>query len=106
MNIIQLTLKNSEEIIGETVKVLKSGWLVIFPSDTVYGALVDATSRAAVEKLIAFKNRPAGKPISIFLPFFKSVSSQVKIDKKQKKILKAILPGPFTVILDSRHKIN
>ena len=106
MNIIQLTLKNSEEIIGETVKVLKSGGLVIFPSDTVYGALVDATSRAAVEKLIAFKNRPPGKPISIFVPGFKSIFLQAKVDNKQESILKTILPGPFTVILDSRHKIN
>ena len=78
MNIIQLTIKNSEEIIAETIKVLKSGGLVIFPSDTVYGALVDATSRAAVEKLIAFKNRPPGKPISIFVPGFKSIFLQAK----------------------------
>ncbi|OGK52566.1 hypothetical protein A2970_00710 [Candidatus Roizmanbacteria bacterium RIFCSPLOWO2_01_FULL_44_13] len=106
MNIIQLTIKNSEEIIAETIKVLKSGGLVIFPSDTVYGALVDATSRAAVEKLIAFKNRPPGKPISIFIPGFKSIFLQAKVDKKQESILKTILPGPFTVILDSRHKIN
>lgn len=106
MHILKYNLNNSEKVIGETIKVLKSGGLVIFPSDTVYGALVDATNRPAVKKLTAFKNRPAGKPISIFLPGFKSVSSQVKIAKKQKKILKAILPGPFTIILDSLHQVD
>lgn len=106
MNIIELTLKNSEKVIGAAIKVLKKGGLVIFPSDTVYGALVDGTNQVAVEKLIAFKSRPPGKPISIFLPDFKSILAQAKVGKKQEDILKTILPGPFTVILDSRHKAN
>ena len=51
----------------EALKVLQRGGLVIAPSDTVYGALVDATNEEAVKKLIRFKNRPWGKPISIFV---------------------------------------
>ena len=90
MKIIRYNLKNTEKIIDKTIKVLKSGGLVIFPSDTVYGTLVDATSRAAVEKLIAFKNRPPGKPISIFVPGFKSIFLQAKVDNKQESILKTI----------------
>jgi L-threonylcarbamoyladenylate synthase len=92
-------------VIDQTIKIFKSGGLVIFPSDTVYGLLCDATNEQAVKKLIAFKNRPAGKPISVFSNL-KFIDQLVKINKGQKKIIEEILPGPFTLILPSKHNVN
>jgi L-threonylcarbamoyladenylate synthase len=105
MKIIKLNSKNIDQVINDTISTFKSNGLVIFPSDTVYGVLCDAGSESAVKKLIAFKNRPAGKPISVFCDF-NLLESLVKIDKEQSVTLKQILPGPFTIILQSRHKVN
>ncbi|MEK7597408.1 MAG: L-threonylcarbamoyladenylate synthase [Patescibacteria group bacterium] len=105
MKIIILKENNFSTIIHQTLKVLKNGGLVIFPSDTVYGLLCDATNEQAVKKLIAFKNRPAGKPISVFCNF-DSVDQLVKINSQQLTTLKQILPGPFTLILPSKHNVN
>jgi L-threonylcarbamoyladenylate synthase len=103
----QLKLNNNtEEILKKTLKVLKEGGVVIFPSDTVYGALVDATNAQAVNKLIKFKNRPPGKAISVFVSDLKMLESQVVVDAKNINILKKILPGPFTIVLKSKGKIN
>jgi L-threonylcarbamoyladenylate synthase len=96
---------NNSLVINQTIKTLKSGGLVIFPSDTVYGLLCDATNDQAVKKLITFKNRPAGKPISIFTNI-ESINQLVKLNKDQKKVINKILPGPFTIILPSKHKVN
>jgi L-threonylcarbamoyladenylate synthase len=97
---------NIEKIINQTTEILKKGGLVIFPSDTVYGALVDSTNEKAVKKLIAFKNRPPGKAISIFMNNFKMVEDYVVLEKEQKEILAQILPGCYTVILNSKHKTS
>lgn len=105
MKIIKLNSGNIDQTIYNTIEVLKSTGLVIFPSDTVYGLLVDATNKEAVEKLITFKNRPAGKPISVFTSL-KSMDQLVEVNMDQHKIFKEILPGPFTVILPSKHKVN
>lgn len=86
------------------VDILKKGGLVVVPSDTVYGLVVDATNEKAVQKLIQFKNRPPGKPISIFVEDFPMLKRYVEVNEKQMKILKELLPGPFTVILKSTHK--
>jgi len=102
---LKLTKNNTTKILKITLKVLRSGGLVIFPSDTVYGVLVDVTSEKAVRKLIEFKNRPAGKAISVFVSDFKMMKNLVKINEKQLKTLKEILPGPFTAILKSKHKV-
>lgn len=90
---------------AEVLKVLKKGGLVIFPSDTVYGLLVDATNEDAVKKLIEFKSRPKGKPISVFVTE-KMLTNLVKINSRQRRTLETLLPGPFTIILDSKHKVS
>ena len=92
-------------LIDETIKILNQGGLVVFPSDTVYGLLVDAKNEAAVKKLIAFKNRPPGKPISVFVDW-SFVDELVEISIKQKKLLRNILPGPFTLVLKSKGKVS
>lgn len=88
------------------LKILDKGGLVIFPSDTVYGALVDARNARAVSKLIELKNRPPGKPISVFVADLKMAQQYVFIQKNQLKTLSRLVPGPFTFILISRHKID
>jgi len=105
MKIININQLNFQEVVRQTLEELKEDGLVIFPSDTVYGLLCDATNEMAVKKLIAFKNRPAGKPISVFTNF-QQINQLVKIDKDQLLTLKQIIPGPFTLILPSKHKVS
>lgn len=76
------------------------------PSDTVYGAVVDATNEVAVKKLIAFKNRPWGKPISVFVSDREMIRSLVVTSEKQEQMLDQLLPGPYTIVLPSKHKTS
>lgn len=103
---ITLSTQSITEVIREVLQVLSSGGLVIFPSDTVYGLLVDATNGSAVKKLIEFKNRPPGKAISVFVADLNSCKKHVIINQKQSAILSRLLPGPFTMVLPSKHTVN
>ncbi|MCS7092891.1 MAG: L-threonylcarbamoyladenylate synthase [Patescibacteria group bacterium] len=105
MKVIKIRNQDQKGVIQETLAVLRQRGLVIFPSDTVYGLLVDATNEKAVKKLLAFKNRPPGKPISVFVADLKMARDYVYIGENQQKILEKIFPGPFTVILNSRRKV-
>lgn len=86
------------------ISVLQSGGLIVAPSDTVYGLVCDATNEEAVKKLISVKNRPWGKPISVFVDGFEMMNSLVQLDN-HKALLQTLLPGPFTVILPSKHRV-
>ena len=105
MKIVKFDPRKKEEILKECVKILSQNGLIVFPSDTVYGLLCDATSEKAVKKLISFKNRPPGKPISVFVKDFKMLKDLVKVDKHQEEVLKKLLPGPFTVVLPSKGRV-
>src|SRR3989344_2949152 len=102
MTIIKFKDKKVSE---KTIKALKNGGLVISPSDTVYGILVDTANEKSVEKLIRFKNRPWGKPISVFVADFKMLEENVFLTKDRLSLLKEVLPGPFTVVLPSKHNV-
>lgn len=87
------------------ISILKAGGLIVTPSDTVYGLVCDATNEAAVKKLIHVKNRPWGKPISVFTDGFEMMDTLVET-VHHKKLLKRLLPGPFTIILPSKHSVS
>ena len=88
------------------VDKLKGGALIIAPSDTVYGLLTDARNEEAVKKLISFKNRPPGKPISVFVSDLKMLKDYAKVNTHNERILNELLPGPFTIVLPSKGKVS
>lgn len=97
--------KNYEEVIEMAVEAIKKGGMILFPSDTVYILAVDPTKRAAVEKLIGFKNRWVGKAISIAVCDKKMAQKYVKLSENGKQIYDNLLPGPFTVVSDGLHRV-
>ena len=106
MRIINLTTTNHQEIISQSLLVLRSGGLVVFPSDTVYGLLADTTNPKAIDKLLYFKQRPTGKAISVFVADKKMAEEYVILNQNANNIIKNLLPGPFTIICNSRHKTD
>lgn len=84
------------------VQTLRKGGLVVFPTDTVYGLLVDATNEQAVKKLIQFKDRVPGKAISVFVSDFDMMKNSVEIGNNE-SFIQELLPGPYTIILPAKH---
>ncbi|MCL5091200.1 MAG: L-threonylcarbamoyladenylate synthase [Patescibacteria group bacterium] len=102
---IKLSDSDSQKVIDTALACLRRGGVVVFPSDTAYGLLADATNLQAVKTLTRFKDRPAGKPISVFVSDWKMLRELVKVDASQEATLRRLLPGPFTVILPSRRRV-
>ena len=61
MNVIELHENTFSYAVSEAERVLRSGGIVISPTDTVYGILGDAASESAVSKMFSLKNRPSQK---------------------------------------------
>ena len=81
MKIIKLTENNLESVIKEAVLVLQNGGIVVYPTETVYGVGVDATNNSAVSRLLKYKNRPAGKAISVLVTDQAMAQQHVFINK-------------------------
>ena len=102
MQILDITTISQEEVIQAARAVLDKGGLLIFPTETTYGAGVDATNPAAVEKLLNYKSRREGKPLSIALPTQAAAEQYVELTEQARALYAQFLPGPLTVV--SRYK--
>ncbi len=101
MKRIDLLTTPAEIVIQETVAVLQAGGLVLFPTETTYGAGVDATNQTAVDKLLAYKSRREGKPLSIMVANEDMAREFVEINEQAQKLYEQFLPGPVTVVSKS-----
>ncbi len=99
--------KPSEAAIKKVVDVLKSGGLVIYPTDTVYGLGCDITNNKALERIAKIKGIKLEKAnFSFVCSDLSNLSDYVKqIDTSTFKILKRALPGPYTFILPGNNDL-
>ena len=97
---------NPKEI-AKVVKVLQSGGLVIYPTDTIYGLGCDITKTKALEKVAKIKGVKLEKAnFSFICNDLSHLSDYVKqIDSVTFKILKRALPGPYTFILSGSNNL-
>lgn len=97
---------NPKEI-DKAVKVLQKGGLVIYPTDTVYGLGCDITQTKALEKVAKIKGLKLEKAnFSFICNNLSHLSDYVKqIDTAIYKILKRLLPGPYTFILPGSNSL-
>lgn len=91
---------------GEVLRCLNQGGVVVFPSDTVYGLLCDASNPEAVSKLLAFKDRVPGKAVSVFVTDLSMMEEYAIVPAEKRDMLLSMLPGPYTVVLDSKHTLD
>src|SRR5947207_5296477 len=86
--------------IKEAAAILRSGGLVAFPTETVYGLGADADNEAAVRKIFAAKGRPADHPVIVHLAeMMQMVEWSGQIPKEAWRLAETYWPGPLTLIL-------
>lgn len=81
------------------IELIKRGGTVVYPTETVYGLGADAFSEPAVRRVYALKRRELTKPISIAIASFEMLQAVAYVDAASLELLKALLPGPITVLL-------
>ena len=106
MEIIKLSHKKDEiEKLKIIAKRIKKGDVLIFPTDTVYGIIADATNKKAVEKIFKIKKRDHNKPLSLFVKNIKTAKKIADIENCLISFLDIMWPGKVTAIF-KRKKTN
>jgi L-threonylcarbamoyladenylate synthase len=82
-------------------QALKSGKLVAFPTETVYGLGADAESESAVARIYQAKGRPAEHPLIVHIASKEQMTDWAKsIPTYASALATAYWPGPMTLILE------
>lgn len=86
--------------------LLRSGGLVAFPTETVYGLGAHAMDEAAVRRVFEVKGRPADNPLIVHLATADQLPSVVAlVSPLGRELADAYWPGPLTLVLAARPEV-
>ncbi|MFM1826051.1 MAG: hypothetical protein RLZZ37_686 [Actinomycetota bacterium] len=93
--------------INNAAIALKNGFLVAFPTETVYGLGADATNPEAVSRIFKIKNRPVNHPLIVHIGATNELNDwAVEIPEYAYSLANRYWPGPMTLILKRSDKIK
>jgi L-threonylcarbamoyladenylate synthase len=96
-------VKHQAAAIEAAAAVIKSGGIVAFPTETVYGLGANGLSAEASAGIYEAKGRPSDNPLILHISDMKMLESiAAEVTASAKKLLAAFCPGPITLIL--KHK--
>ena len=88
-----------EEVIRRAGRIIRSGGLVAFPTETVYGLGGDALNPDSSRKIYAAKGRPSDNPLIVHICKWEDIVPIVsEIPPEAVKLAKRFWPGPLTMI--------
>lgn len=92
--------------IKEAAELIRSGELVAFPTETVYGLGADALVPGAAAKIYTAKGRPSDNPLIVHIFRYEDLISIAKeVPSQAKKLSDAFWPGPLTMVVRKNEKV-
>jgi len=106
MEVLNIKKIEHKKLIEKTVNCLKSGGLIVYPTETVYGLGVDATSDSAMEKLWKFKGERGDKPVLVAVSDMAMAEKYVDFNDLGKKVVQRYWPGAVAVVATSNNLVS
>ncbi|MCC6818395.1 MAG: threonylcarbamoyl-AMP synthase [Bacteroidia bacterium] len=108
MPILEVFPQNPDDrIMQQMASELRSGEVIICPTDTLYGFVCMLSNRSGIEKICKLVGKkPEKANLSIICSDLKHISDfTLQFDKNTYKLMNRNLPGPFTFILKANSKV-
>jgi tRNA threonylcarbamoyl adenosine modification protein (Sua5/YciO/YrdC/YwlC family) len=86
-------------LIARVVDILAKGGVIAYPTDTTYGIGCSIYSKRGIERIYSIKQRDKKKPFSFICNDLSDIARYAKVSNYQYKVMKRLLPGPYTFVL-------
>jgi len=91
---------NRSEAIAAATDAVKSGRLIVLPTDTVYGIAADAFDNGAVANLLAAKGRGRDMPVGVLVGSWHTISGLVySVPDAAHELIRAFWPGALSLVV-------
>ncbi|GHV02387.1 threonylcarbamoyl-AMP synthase [Clostridia bacterium] len=99
-------IEADREGIERAARLIRTGGIAAFPTETVYGLGADAFDADAVQRIFTAKGRPADNPLIVHCADFGMVRRvALEIPLAVERLSAEFWPGPLTVVLKKRPEI-
>ncbi|MCJ2534121.1 MAG: threonylcarbamoyl-AMP synthase [Candidatus Thermoplasmatota archaeon] len=92
--------------VSNAIKALKTGNLIVYPTDTLYALGADIFNDGSVTKVFTVKKRPFSNPLSVAVADFEAISKIAYTNEFVKQVVERFLPGSLTIILRKKESVS
>lgn len=92
-------------LLKQTVDVLKSGGVIVYPTDSTYALGCLMGDKAALEKVVRIRQLDDKHNFTLICRDLSEIATYAKVDNQMYRLLKAHTPGPYTFILQATHEV-
>ncbi len=94
---------NSFDSVKEALRIIQSGGLVAFPTDTVYGLAADIHSIEAIDRIYQAKGREMTKAIPVLIGHLDHLDQVAStFPESARKLAERFWPGALTLVIPRR----
>jgi tRNA threonylcarbamoyl adenosine modification protein (Sua5/YciO/YrdC/YwlC family) len=97
-----MVLKPTHAGLLRAAQLLRSGSVLAFPTDTVYGLGASADDEVARRRIYQIKGRPVGLPLILMVAAESELEGYVHVDSRAEAMMRRWWPGPLTLILHAK----
>jgi tRNA threonylcarbamoyl adenosine modification protein (Sua5/YciO/YrdC/YwlC family) len=91
--------------IARAIAALQAGEVIAYPTDTVYALGADLHNRKAIERIYQIKRMKSDQPLAFICQDLSDISTYAVVENAQYRLLRRLLPGPYTFILDATREV-
>jgi tRNA threonylcarbamoyl adenosine modification protein (Sua5/YciO/YrdC/YwlC family) len=92
-------------LIKQAAQIVQSGGIVALPTDSAYALVCRLDDKAAVDKLRQIRGVDEKHHLTLLCRDLSEIAQYARVDNQQYRLLKATMPGPYTVILAATHEV-
>ena len=92
-------------LIKQAAQIVGAGGIVAIPTDSAYALVCRLDDKAAVEKLRRIRGVDDKHHLTLLVRDLSEIALYARVDNTQYRLLKATMPGPYTVILEATREL-
>ncbi len=106
MRILSIHPVNPQQrLIDQVLNHLRTGGLIAYPTDTCYGLGCSIFEKKSIDAIYRIKRLAPGKPLSFICSDLKHISEYAQVSNRAYKLMRKLLPGPYTFVLPSTREV-
>jgi tRNA threonylcarbamoyl adenosine modification protein (Sua5/YciO/YrdC/YwlC family) len=92
-------------LIRQTAEIVRSGGVIVYPTDSCYALGCHIGDKAAMERIRAIRQVGERHHLTLVCRDLAEIAQYAKVDNSQFRMLKATTPGSYTFILQATREV-
>jgi tRNA threonylcarbamoyl adenosine modification protein (Sua5/YciO/YrdC/YwlC family) len=94
-----------QRLLRQAAQIIQSGGIVAAPTDSAYALVCRLDDKNAVERLRRIRGVDEKHHLTLLVRDLSEIALYARVDNTQYRQLKAVTPGPFTIILEATREL-